>query len=75
MRDKLKIPSIELNEHMSILMLRRMLPNLFEFRRKRFCINKIILYLRNQNKKTSCEALLLFQSVAVASIGGKIHVL
>ena len=52
---------------MSILMLRRMLPNFFELRRKRFCINKIILYLRDQNIKRSCKALVLFQSVAVTS--------
>ena len=52
---------------MSISMLRRTLPNLFELRRKRFCINKISLYPRDQNKKRSCEAPLLFQSVAVTS--------
>ena len=44
-----------------------MLPNLFELKRIRFCIIKIILYLRDQNKKRNCETLLLFQSVAVTS--------
>ena len=43
--NKLEISSIELYEHMSILMLRCMLPTLFELRKKRFCINKIMLDL------------------------------
>ena len=53
-KDKLEILSIELYEQMSILLLRRMLPNLFELRRKRFCINKIILYLRDQSMISMC---------------------